>query len=305
MKSRNSLYLKRLLILFVLTQPFALFAKGIKQAAEPDFMDYILHNLILIVGFILAAVVYLVLFRFLFTLMGVQKRRILQSQGIEIPKQPEKVPLWDRIYAWATKMVPVAQEADVMLDHNYDGIKELDNSLPPWWVAMFYITTIAGVAYFSYYHYFDYGLSSSETYALEMKYANEAKERFLEKQANLVNESNVTALEDPVLLASGGLIYKNNCLACHGALGEGGVGPNLTDDYWLHGSGDIKSVFKTVKYGVPLKGMIAWKTQMNAASMHQVASYILTLKGTNPPNGKEPQGQLVKQEGQVEKQALE
>jgi cytochrome c oxidase cbb3-type subunit 3 len=128
-----------------------------------------------------------------------------------------------------------------------------------------------------------------------MEHAEESIKEYLSKQANLVDESNVEALLDDASLAAGKTVYEGKCAACHGMAGEGGVGPNLTDEYWLHG-GDIKSVFKTIKYGVPEKGMISWKSQLRPAEMHKTASYILTLVGTNPPNGKEPQGEKLQVE---------
>src|SRR6478735_8271351 len=108
--------------------------------------------------------------------------------------------------------------------------------------------------------------------------------------ADRVDENSVKLLTAKDKLQSGEAIYQKNCVACHGKLGEGGVGPNLTDAYWLHG-GDIQSVFKTIKYGVPSKGMIPWQTQLSPAQIQEVASYINTFKGTNPPNGKAPQGE--------------
>lgn len=270
------------------TQPLM---AGIKKEAIPGDMSRMLGDTFLVFGLFFAATIIVFLFRFFFMWMEVQKRRLYLEKGLEYQKKVVKESLWQRLYKKATATVPLSKEADILLDHNYDGIQELDNNLPPWWVAMFYIGVIAGSGYFLYYHYFDYGLTSGEAYALEMKYAKEAQKRFLDKQANLVNESNVEVLLDKSSLASGATIFKASCAACHGQLGEGLVGPNLTDDYWIHG-GDIKSIFKTVKYGVPQKGMIAWKTQMNAASMHQVSSYIMTLKGSNPPNQKEAQGEL-------------
>jgi cytochrome c oxidase cbb3-type subunit 3 len=107
-----------------------------------------------------------------------------------------------------------------------------------------------------------------------------------------VNESNVEMLIDESELALGETIFTTKCTPCHGMAGEGNsIGPNLTDEYWLNGGG-IKNVFKTIKYGVPEKGMISWKSQLRASDMHRVASYILSLQGTNPPNAKEPQGEI-------------
>lgn len=128
-----------------------------------------------------------------------------------------------------------------------------------------------------------------------MEQAEKEKQAYLAQMANKVNEENVTALTDPAEIAEGKNIFLTNCATCHGKEGQGGAGPNLTDDYWLHGGG-IKNVFKTIKYGVPQKGMIAWETQLSPKQIQQVASYILTLRGTNPPGAKEPQGELWKEE---------
>ena len=160
---------------------------------------------------------------------------------------------------------------------------------------MFYITIFAGVVYFAYYHVTGTGLSSQEAYELEMEEAAQAVEAYLAKQADTVDETNVEMIADENEIALGESLYQANCAACHGALGEGGVGPNLTDEYWIHG-GSIKDVFKIIKYGVPEKGMISWKTQLRPTDMHKVSSFIMTLKGTNPPNGKEPQGDIYRED---------
>ena len=200
-------------------------------------------------------------------------------------------PWWKRMYKEATKAVPVAREKEILLDHNYDGIQELDNNLPPWWLAMFYITVIWGVAYYGYNHWTSYGISSSEAWAIEMQEAEEAIAAFRSGQAVAIDETNVTVMEDPAELALGESLYNTNCAVCHLNTGAGLVGPNLTDEYWIHGGG-IKNIFSTIKYGVPEKGMISWSSQMRPEDMQRVASYILTLAGTNPPNPKEPQGEI-------------
>ncbi|MBI1287349.1 MAG: c-type cytochrome [Flavobacteriales bacterium] len=189
--------------------------------------------------------------------------------------------------------VPVEQEGDIMLDHEYDGIRELDNKLPPWWLYMFYFTIVFGVVYIAYYH-FGGGLSQEEEYLAEMAVAEEQKAAFLASSANNVDESSVELLTDATSIANGKEKFQTLCIACHGATGgsmPGGVGPNLTDQYWLHGGG-IKNVFKTIKYGVPAKGMISWESQLTPRQIQEVASYVLSLQGSNPPNAKEPQGDL-------------
>lgn len=209
---------------------------------------------------------------------------------------------WSRFNKMVTNAVPVEKERDILMDHNYDGIQELDNNLPPWWVYGFYLTIAIGVVYMWYYHISDYGKSSREEYAIEMEEAKLSVENYLATQADRVDESNVTLLTDEADLAAGKEIFTELCVVCHldhGGGSEVSVGPNLTDKYWLHG-GSIVDVFKTVKYGVPEKGMISWQDQLRPADMHQVSSYILSLQGTNPPDAKEPQGDLYVPGGEAE-----
>lgn len=187
-----------------------------------------------------------------------------------------------------TKSTPIEKEQEILLHHNYDGIQELDNRIPPWFAALFYGTIIWGVIYFLSYHVFDDGQVQSKEYNLEIQQA--ALERqILIKTGAFINEETVTLLNDAASLAEGKELYVKNCVTCHGQNGEGLVGPNLTDGYWIHGGG-IKNIFKTVKYGVPQKGMISWQTQLDPKKMQTVSSYIISLHGTNPPNGKQPEG---------------
>lgn len=192
--------------------------------------------------------------------------------------------------------VPIEREGDIMLDHNYDGIRELDNHLPPWWVNLFYITILFAGVYMWYYHFGGTGPSSADEYKISVEKAKKEMATALAGKANAVDEASVTALTDASALSDGENTFKSTCAACHGQKGEGMVGPNLTDEYWLHGGG-IKNVFKTIKYGVPEKGMIAWASQLKPSDIQKVASYILTLKGSNPPNPKAPQGSVWTEEG--------
>ncbi len=279
------------LSLFVLSLPLSMVAAVTEEVVVSNNLVNILSDLFLIIGGVVVVATIAYLYYFVFLLMQVQKESLYKEKGLEIENTVDQPSIFKRLYDWSIGMVPIEKEKDIMLDHDYDGIQELDNNLPPWWLAMFYICIVIGFAYLGYYHYYDYGLSSREAYAQEMEFAKKARERFLEGQANAVNETNVVMLTEPNALAGGESIFQASCAACHGKLGEGLVGPNLTDDYWIHG-GDIKSVFKTVKHGVPQKGMIAWKTQMSPSSIHQVSSFIMTLRGTNPPNAKATQGTL-------------
>lgn len=203
---------------------------------------------------------------------------------------------WDQLRKkYWEDAVPIEREHEIISHHEFDGIRELDNSLPPWWVNMFILTVIWGGIYMFYYHWGGNGPSSAEEYNMEVEAAIKQQRIALAGQANAVDESNVVALTESSDLGEGELIYKNSCLVCHGAAGEGGVGPNLTDQYWIHGGG-IKNVFKTIKYGVPEKGMVAWSSTLKPADMQKVASFILTMQGANPPNGKAPQGDIWKPE---------
>jgi mono/diheme cytochrome c family protein len=267
----------------------------------------------------------------------------------------------------------------LLLDHDYDGIQELDNRLPPWWLYLFYITIAWALGYLVYYHVLDLGYTSSEEYNAEMnpdsvahvhkariafgyrspffnpqgditplqKVAEQQQIQVLTGQSSqpgnelpgsennlaaanfddlilaamaratppnleklktafpdlyrsfqsgttqitgLQTGTGISPLTDEGSLAGGKQIYITNCITCHGQSGEGGIGPNLTDNYYLHGQGMANTV-KTITAGVPAKGMISWRGILNEIQIKQVASYLLTLHGTNPPNPKPPQGE--------------
>jgi len=207
--------------------------------------------------------------------------------GVPAEKKPGFWKRFDR--SVLTKAVPVEQEEDVMMHHDYDGIRELDNKLPPWWVWGFYITIFWAVFYMLHFHVSGTGKLSAAEYTAEMDKAAREKEAYLRLKADLVTFDNVTALADQASLDAGMALFRKNCAVCHLESGGGQVGPNLTDDYWLHGGG-IRNIFRVITEGVPAKGMISWKAQLTPKQIQQVGSYILTLHGTNPPGGKDPQG---------------
>jgi cytochrome c oxidase cbb3-type subunit 3 len=164
----------------------------------------------------------------------------------------------------------------------------LDNNLPPWWKYSFYVSIVWSILYLGYYHLGD-GELSIPAYEHEMELAKIEKAEIAKTMASKVDESNVT-MSDASGIADGAAIYKSNCAACHGNAGEGNVGPNLTDKFWLHG-GDMTSIYKTVKVGWPAKGMKSWEAELSPVQMKNVASYIKSLAGTNPANAKAPQGE--------------
>ncbi|TMI66023.1 MAG: c-type cytochrome [Bacteroidetes bacterium] len=188
-----------------------------------------------------------------------------------------------------TKAASLEKEADVLLDHDYDGIKELDNALPPWWKWGFYITLVLGVWYLLRFHVWETGPTPLQEYEKEMMVAAAQMEDFRKNNKESVDEKTVT-MADVKGIAEGKIMFTKNCTPCHGGSGEGNmVGPNLTDKFWLHG-GSLNNVFRTITLGVPEKGMQAWGKNFASADIKNLASYVLSLQGSNPANGKAPQG---------------
>lgn len=191
----------------------------------------------------------------------------------------------EKAAAALTAAVPVEQESKILLAHEYDGIQELDNRLPPWWLWGFYLSIVFAIAYLFHYHLLDTGDSQEEAYVKEMTQAEKEINAYLKSQAMNVDETNATELTDASALETGKVVFEQNCTVCHKD-GRGDIGPNLTDDYWLYGN-DIKEVFKTIKNGTP-NGMPDHASKLNPIQIQQVASYVLSLKFTPglPPQGK-------------------
>ncbi len=214
-----------------------------------------------------------------------------------ISDKPELVPVVKAIVKRVTwwerfnSRVPVEKEVDILLDHNYDGIQELDNALPPWWKYGFYLTIVVAVIYLYRYQVAGSGPNPTQEYAAEVKQAEEDKAAYLATSASNIDENTVALLKTPDDLGAGQQIFQTTCAACHAKDGGGGVGPNLTDDYWLHGGG-IKDVFKTIKYGWQDKGMKSWKDDFSPKQIAQIASYVKSLHGTKPLAPKDKQGEM-------------
>ena len=180
------------------------------------------------------------------------------------------------------------EQNPLLIDHEADGIKELDNLLPRWWVWLFYLTTIFAVGYMLYYHVFGLGDLQAAAYAKEAKAGEAIKSAALAKFEASVGT--LQPLGDPGVINDGLQIYTRLCAPCHRADGGGLVGPNLTDDYWIHGSNYVDNV-RTILNGVPEKGMLTWRGILKPMEVQAVASYIFTLRGTRPPNPKPPENQ--------------
>ena len=217
----------------------------------------------------------------------------------ELLPQKQKAPARERKFKnwWSkidkkllTKAIPIEQEADVMLDHDYDGIKELDNPLPPWWKYGFFITIGVAVVYLLNFHVFGFGKNPTQEYNAEMDKAKIEKEIYDANNKDKIDENNVP-MPDAAGLMQAKVIFETKCFVCHGKSGEGGVGPNLTDNYWLH-KGSLNDIYKSIDYGYPDKGMQSWSTEYSPKVISYLASYVKSLHGTNPPNAKAPQGDL-------------
>jgi len=243
--------------------------------------ELLMGTILLFLFFIL--VILFVLYRVLRTMLY----KVLEEAGADMAWESP----WKKFLRNMTQAVPIEEEGSIV-KHEYDGIVELDNKLPPWWVAMFYVTIIFAAGYLVYTELMDTP-GSDEAYALEMKEAEEAVNAYLLSLEEVIDESNVYVLTDEARLKAGQEFFEKNCGACHGIQGEGlvGLGPNLTDSYWLHG-GDVKSMFTTVKYGVKATSMIAWGKQLTPSQMHNVVSYAYSLGGTNPETNRESEGTL-------------
>lgn len=174
----------------------------------------------------------------------------------------------------------------LLLDHEADGIRELDNQLPRWWLWLFILTIAFSAVYLLYYHVLDAGDLMVAEYEKEM-HAGEAR-----KSAALARfETGLGQLQpsnDAAVLDTGQRLFSNLCAPCHRPDGGGLVGPNLTDDYWIHGAAFADNL-RVIWHGVPEKGMVSWKTLLKPADVLAVASYIYTLRGTSPPNPKPPE----------------
>jgi len=171
----------------------------------------------------------------------------------------------------------------LLLDHEYDGIQELDNNLPLWWVWLFYLCILFAAAYLGYYHVFSMGQLQAAEYDAEMSVGNALKQQALSKfEAQL---GKIEPSKDPTVLNRGHNTYTTYCAPCHRDDGGGLVGPNLCDDYWIHGP-KFEDNMKIILNGVPDKGMITWRGVLPPSDLIAVASYVYTLRGSNPPNPK-------------------
>lgn len=288
MKKFFPAYIRVPLIFFIV---FGLMEYFIDSGDRPAFIKYPMVSVFLFVFLFILIAIEITLSavnRIMYQLMSPEEKAKLEYENsLSLTESTWYKDLMQKL----TKTQPIEKEGDLLMDHDYDGIKELDNNLPPWWVYLFYICVVFGVVYFARYEMF--GGDDQETeLKKEMAQAKIDVDEYLKTAPDLMDEKTVVLLTDPESLAAGKEIFTMNCAACHRADGGGQIGPNLTDDHWILGGG-IKELFHTINNGGrDGKGMIAWKGTLKPKEIQKVASYILSLKGTNPKDPKEPEGEI-------------
>ena len=216
-----------------------------------------------------------------------QRKQLEEAESISITETKTYL----KIKKWFVKSRPIEEEGQLLLDHDYDGIKELDNDLPPWWTKLFYACILFGFVYMAKYHLFGEPDQTQE-FEIEMAEAKIAVEDYKRTAKDLIDFETVTLLTEAEDMASGKKVFETNCIACHRPDGGGSIGPNLTDENWILGGG-IKNVFHTItEGGRDGKGMVAWKGTLKPSEIQQVASYVLSLKGTDPKDAKPAEGDI-------------
>jgi cytochrome c oxidase cbb3-type subunit 3 len=261
---------------------------------HPLFPLYLVTGL-LFITIILVVIVAMQLLRILNVFAEDAARETAKRRGVPYVKP---VPWWTRAWDDFNASVPVAKEGEIDLGHNFDGIRELDNHLPPWWKGILYGSIIWAVGYLVVYHFMGSLPLSVAEYEAEMTDAAEQVRAYQASQpVAVIDEASLVYTADAAILANGAKVFSsNNCQQCHRGDGGGNaIGPNLTDSYWIHG-GSIRDVFKTIKTGVVEKGMPAWGKVMRPTDVRDVAFYVMSLQGTNPEGARKPQGELFEQQ---------
>ncbi|MGB3155202.1 MAG: cbb3-type cytochrome c oxidase N-terminal domain-containing protein [Chitinophagaceae bacterium] len=296
---RNSL-----LLVFLLISGSSLFAQGTVTETTKAVVKSIggmqasTFYIMAFVIFIELAIIMAMLINIKFLLKSEKEKVILATEPQAEKLKKEKLSWWDRF----NKLKPVSEEAELDLGHEYDGIRELNNRLPPWWLYGFYLTIIFAGIYLWRFHVAHTAPSSKEEFENSIAKADLKIQKYLLAKGDAVDENTVILLKSPDDIAAGKLIFSKSCVTCHTETGAGNIGPNLTDNFWLNGN-DIKSVFKTIRYGI--NAMPQWQNTYSNKQIAQVASYVKSLLGTNPPNPKAPQGVEMKEAAVPAKEAVD
>lgn len=290
-RNANATATAALLVIFILACPALMAQTPAASEAVKVIPNY--GGLSANTFYVLVAVVGIEIFAIVFLFFSIRRiyTELLPEKAAAAVKESKLAALWVTLdKRFFTKAIPVEKEADHLLDHNYDGIQELDNALPPWWKYGFIITIGFALVYILNFHVFGSGKNPTEEYAAEMTKAKIEKEIYDANNKDKIDEANVPMASEAGI-QTGKDFFSANCIACHGPKGEGGAGPNLTDEYWLH-KGSLNDIYNTIKKGYPDKGMQSWAIKFSPKEISELASYVKTLKGTNPPGAKAPQGDL-------------
>ncbi len=287
----NSLwpFQKRVIMNKKIVSLLSILLPGLATAQAADSSGGYLLEIVLalaVVVAVIALIVLLVTLNVVKVLLAAQKEEEAAEAVVE--EEPSAV---GKLWVSINDFQPIEEESKVLTDHEYDGIRELDNNLPPWWKWLFYASIGFAAIYLVYFHVLGMGPSSGEEYIAEMEAAEVQKAAYQAQLAANMGDAEIPT-EGPEAILAGQSVFIKFCAACHGNVGQGGpVGPNLTDQYWIHG-GSRGQILSTIENGVPAKGMVPWKGQLAPTEIQQLASYIISLEGTNPPDGKAPQGDL-------------
>lgn len=277
---KSTTLIKTILVLIGTGLSTTMLAAGTEQPAaffEPTLMD--------VIGVVIVNLLLLFVFLYFKSIFETLAKDLLPAKAVK-----EKS-AWFKINKILVDAVEIENEKDILMDHEYDGIRELDNNLPPWWKWGFYATIVFAIAYMSVYHVFqvaDLQIAEFDRSNVEAEIEIAA----YKKAQNLnVDETTAILLTEAGDVNEGKSLFLKNCISCHGADGAGGLGANLSDNHWLYGN-DIKNVFSTIKYGAN-NGMRSWNDDFNGVQIQQIASFIIIkLQGTNAPNGKDPEGDI-------------
>jgi len=278
-------------LLFFSTYAFAQEPGAAKSFSDDPLFPLYMLSVALGIVVLLVIVVAFYILRILNVFVAQAEQERALKLGITYKKEPS---WWIKLNEKLNASVPVEREESIDLGHNYDGIRELDNHLPPWWKWLFIGTIIWGAIYLLVFHVAGTLPLSEEEYTNEVVTAEKAIQKLRTSQPQeLIDENTLEFTNDASLIAQGKEVYtSNNCQTCHRIDGGGnGIGPNLTDNYWIHG-GSTKNIFNTIKIGVVEKGMPAWGKLMSPKDVRNVTFYVMSLKGSNPPDAKAPQGDL-------------
>ena len=288
MKKIIPAYLRVIALFFII---FGLIEYFIDSGNRPAFIKFPMVNLILLVILVLLVAIEAVVKaadNIVYQLLSEEeKAKLAADENLKLTEKP----WFKKLMSKLTRTVPIENEASLLLNHDYDGIKELDNNLPPWWVYSFYACIVFAAVYLV-----RFEIMGADNQEMELKkelaQAKIEVAEYMKNAPDLMDEKSVTQLTEPADLAIGKTLFENNCAACHRADAGGQIGPNLTDNHWILGGG-IKNIFHTITNGGrDGKGMISWKGTLKPKEIQKVASYIMSLKGSNPKDAKAPDGDL-------------